>query len=487
MSLASKLAFIFVLVLKTAIFNPVFAQEPIVIGSDQEDISHALKAYDGKYYIVGTTRKDAQSAQDYYLILLQSNGTVEKRFRFGFPRHDVGNQVIVDKDGVFILGSAYDWGFPNVDMHLFKMNGDGEPEWERFYGTEYQDLGLNAIRTNDGGFGLIGNSNSQLDGGDVFFVKTDAEGNMVWQRLFGPKYVDYGFSLVENSAGEFVLAGTENGFYLPTQTDFVTHDADALLIKTNANGDQVWYKKYGGTAHDWAKDIILAPGGGYYVCGSTQSFGTGSFDVLLMKVDENGNEIWKRTFGGPEFEYGEKMVLGADGNLYIAATSASFSDNKKPDHYIIKTDLDGNTIWTRVLGTDESDYSSALIATPDSGIVFTGWSKGGTIGKTDIVLYRLSKDGDTRVISGIQSVDSTTSVLIYPNPARESFNIDITSPTNEDFTLTLYDLNGRELLKRMVPSNQKNRINHGLTSGVYFYRAEGNASTIYVGKLIVQH
>lgn len=484
--LFNKISFL-IIFLSVQHFVVLHAQEPVIVGSSQEDIAHSIKMYEGKYYIVGTTRKDAQSAQDYYLIRLRSNGTVEKRFRFGFPRHDVGNQVIVDQDGVFIFGSAYDWGFPNVDMHLFKINENGEPDWEKFYGTEYQDLGLNAIRTRDGGFGLIGNSNSQLDGGDFFIVKTDAQGNMQWQKMFGPKYVDYGFSLVENNSGEFVLAGTENGFYLPTQTDFVTHDSDALLIKIDKEGNELWYKKFGGTSHDWAKDIIIAPEDGYFVCGSTQSFGAGSFDVLLMKLDENGNEIWKRTFGGPEFEYGEKLTLGADGNLYIAATSASFSNDHKPDHYIIKTDLDGNTIWTKVLGTDDSDYTSALLATPDSGIVFTGWTKNGSIGKADIVFYKISKDGDTEVISGIEPFDSTTSVVLYPNPAGESFNVDVISPSKDDFTFTMYDLNGHKLIQKTVPPNHKTEVVHGLTNGVYFYRISGKSSTTFVGKVMVQH
>ncbi len=482
-----KVFCLLVLISISASFSRIRGQEPLMTGTPQEDKAFSMKSYQGKYYIVGTTREDAQSAQDFFLIILNSNGTVDKQFRFGFPRHDVGNQVIVDESGVFILGSAYDWGFPNVDMHLFKMNEYGKPEWEQFYGTEYQDLGLNAIRTSDGGFGLIGNSNSQVDGGDVFFVKTDAAGNKIWQRMFGPKYVDYGFSLVQNDAGEFALAGTENGFYLPTQTDFVTHDANVLLIKTNDKGEQLWYKTYGGNSHDWAKDIIQAPDGGYLVCGSTQSSGAGSFDVLLLKVDEDGNEIWKRTFGGPEFEYGEKIVIGADGSLYLAATSASFSENCTTDHYLIKTDLDGNTIWTKVAGTGESDYTSGLVATADSGVVFTGWTGNGTIGKTDIVFYKLSKDGNIEVISGLEAIDSTTSVLIYPNPSRERFFVEITSNGNEDFNFTIYDLNGKELLTEQLPSNQKTEIFHGLNNGIYFYRAQGNSSTIYVGKLIVQN
>jgi hypothetical protein len=375
-------------------------QKMMFLGSSEEDIAHSLKIYEGDYYIVGTTRIDSKSPTDHYLIKMNRNGDIEKKITLGFPRHDVGSQVIVDDEGIFLFGSAFDRGFQNVDMHLVKMNNKGKPLWEKFYGTNYQDQGFNFIRTSDGGFALIGYSNSPEDFGDLYFVKINKDGDPEWEKFFGPKYVDYGFSLIENRSGEFLLAGTENGFYNPTQTDFLTHDADILIIKTDNNGEQIWYKTFGGDSHDWAKDIIEFPGEGYLVCGSTQSYGKGSFDIFLMKIDENGNELWMKTFGGHEFEYGEKLQQGADGNIYIAGSTASFSDNGNPDHYIIKTDTVGELIWSATPGTKGSDYSSGLAATPDSGAVFTGWSTEGEKGKTDIVFYKISKDGELQSLPG---------------------------------------------------------------------------------------
>lgn len=463
------------------------AQEKIVIGTPQEDIAHSLKMFQGKYYIVGTTRRDETSAKDYYVIQLRSNGSVEKRFSYGFLHHDVGSQIIVDEHGIFILGSAYDWGFSNVDMHLFKLNETGLPDWEQFYGTQYQDMGFNAIRTNDGGFALLGYSNSQIDGGDLYFVKTDNTGQLEWEKLFGPKYVDYGFSLVENDDEEFILAGTENGFYNPTQTDFVTHDADILIVKTNNLGNEIWYKTFGGNGHDWAKDIIVCPEGGYFICGSTQSFGEGSFDVFLMKIDENGDEIWMKTFGGSEYDYGEKLQIAADGNIYISGTSASYSTNLKPDHFIIKADKNGEKIWTKILGTDGSDYTSGLVATPDSGLVFTGWTNDGEFGKNDIIFYKLSKNGDIQIISSLSPNDSVTSVLVYPNPAKQQFVVDVISPTQEKLDFLLFDVNGKRVMRKRVNANSKTELRTWVKSGVYYYRLINDSEVVHVGKLIIQN
>ena len=462
-------------------------QERILLGSPQQDFANSMKMYQGKYYIVGTTRKDAKSALDYYLLQLRSNGSVEKRTVYGFPRHDVASQVWVDDKGIFILGSAYDHGFPNVDMHLVKIGDNNNAEWEQFYGTEFQDQGFNIIRTSDGGFAMIGFSNSRTDFGDMYFVKTDDKGNLQWQKFFGPPYVDYGFSLVENQQKEFILAGTENGFYNPTQTDFLTHDADILLVKTDSNGEQIWYKTFGGNAHDWAKDIIAAPDGGYLVSGSTESYGAGSFDVFLMKIDEDGNKLWMKTYGGPEFEYGEKLQIGADGNIYISATSASFSANGKPDHYIIKTDPSGEVIWTKVLGDEGSDYSSGLVATPDSGVVFTGWTTAGEIGKTDIVFYKLSKNGDPQIISSILPADSVTSVIVYPNPASRQFTVETITADDTAFTFSLFDSKGKKLKQEILQANTKTAIQFAAQSGTYFYRVEREGASVQTGKLIIRN
>jgi len=463
------------------------AQDAIMLGTKQEDIANSLTAYGGKYYIAGTSRKDEKSAKDYYILCLNADGTIASEALYGFQHHDVGSQVLVDSQGVFVIGSAYDFGFPNVDMHLFKLGKNGLPEWEKFYGTQYQDMGFDVIRTSDGGFAMIGYSNTQLDGGDFFFVKADSNGEMQWEKLFGPKYVDYGFSLLENKEGDYMLAGTENGFYNPTQTDFSTHDADILLIKTDNSGELKWYKTFGGNGHDWAKDIILAPEGGYFVCGSTQSYGSGSFDVFLMKVDESGNEEWMKTFGGPEFEYGESVQISEDNMLYMIGTSASYSGNLKPDQFLIKTNLDGDIIWTKTFGGLGSDYGTDLICTPDSGCMYTGWTDQGSHGRSDIVLCKVSKDGNPEVISAYSPFnDSLELIQVFPNPVQNKISVKITSKNEGNFKFSLFDINGKKVFEDNVTLNTINEFSPSVLPGIYFYTVINKGDNIFRGKLIFQ-
>ncbi len=464
------------------------AQTPLRIGSGHENIAHSMAIYNGQYYIAGTTRKDTTSAKDYYILILNSEGGVKKEIKHGFLRHDVASRIHVDHQGIYIIGSAYDFGFPNVDMHLFHFNQEGLLEWERFYGTQYQDMGFGLTRTSDGGFALLGYTNSQIDGGDFYLVRTDASGNLLWENTFGPDYVDYGFSIIENQAGELIMAGTENGFFNPTQTDFKTPHSDILIIKTDAAGKQIWYKKIGGTDHDWARDIVESPDGGYYICGSTQSYGSGNFDIFLARINENGDLIWLRTFGGTHFDYGEKLALTDDGHIYIAGTTSSYTNDLNPDHILIKTDMEGNQVWQKVLGSENSDYTGGLAVTEDQGVIFSGWTRKSLKGDTDIVVIRLKKNGEMDFISHLAPDNPMEeNIKLFPNPSSGTLKIDLKECHSTSVHLNLTNLQGSMVFSVDLTSGMDHTIESGLATGVYLYAISLDGIIRYSGKLIIQN
>ena len=464
------------------------AQAPLRIGSGHENIAHSIAIYNGEYYIAGTTRKDTTSSKDYYILILNSEGGVKKEIRYGFLRHDVASMILVDHQGIYTIGSAYDFGFPNVDMHLFHFNQEGSLEWEQFYGTQYQDMGFGFTRTADGGFALLGYTNSQVDGGDFYLVRTDASGNLLWEKTFGPDYVDYGFSVIENQAGELIMAGTENGFFNPTQTDFKTPHSDILIIKTDAAGKQVWYKKIGGSGHDWARDIVESPDGGYYICGSTQSYGTGNFDIFLARINENGDLIWLRTFGGAHFDYGEKLALTDDGHIYIAGTTASYTNDLNTDHILIKTDMEGNLVWQKVLGSENADYTGGLAVTEDQGVIFSGWTRNSPQGDTDIILIRLNKNGEMDFISHLSPDNPMEgNIKLFPNPTSGILRIDLKECHNPSIQLNIYDLHGSKIFTVDLSGSKEHTLESGLSAGVYLYAVSLDGILRYSGKLAIQN
>lgn len=451
------------------------AQEVLFHGSPEKDIANSITQHQNHYYIVGTTRRTPKHPADYYVLQLNKNGSLINEFVFGEVHRDNGNDIIVDEDGIFVLGKTWTGGYPNNDMLLSKLDFSGKRLWKKYYGGEKNDLGHKFIKTRDNGFAMVGFNRTVDDFGDVYIVRTDKNGEIIWENHFGDRYIDHGFSVVENEAGELVIAGTKGGFYNPTSTDYLNPDAEIYIIKTNTKGEEIWQNSYGGTSHDWAKSIIQAPGGGYFVCGSTQSEGAGSFDMFLMKIDEDGNQLWLKTYGGTDWEYGESVQLSDDNHLYLLATSASYSDNFKPDHLLIKTDLEGEIIWSNTFGSENSDYSSALVCTADSGCAFTGWSNPGTIGKEDIVFYKISKNGEPQILSYFKPVnDSIDQIQIFPNPVTDSFSVKIETKVSSSFELKLYDLNGALVFENTVEPNVLKSFSGNLPPGTYILQIENN-------------
>ncbi|NQU52112.1 MAG: T9SS type A sorting domain-containing protein [Bacteroidetes bacterium] len=461
------------------------AQNAIYHGSIENDKANSLVEFDEHLYILGTTRKTHKSSTDYYLLQLNLNGSLKNKTVFGGSHGDYGKHLLVNKNGIYILGKTWDGGYPNNDMYLHKLDFGGTKEWSKYYGGEKNDLGHKFIETLDGSFALVGHNRSLDNFGDVYLVKADKEGELIWETHFGDRYIDHGFDVIENKNGEFIVVGTKGGFYNPTSTDYLNHDADIFVIKTNQLGEEIWSKTFGGTSHDWAKGIITAPDGGYYICGSTQSEGAGSFDFFLMKMDEDGNQIWLKTYGGADFDYGESVVLSADNQLLLLGTSASYSNNYKPNHLLVKTDLEGELIWENTFGGDGSDYSSAMIATVDSGCIFTGWTDHGEFGKNDIVLFKIDKNGNTDLLSSLPpQVDSIKQIKVFPNPVENKFSVIIDSKQSSNLALQLYNPQGALVYTDIVVPNIQNSYQPFITSGMYMFNILNNGNVVFRGKLV---
>jgi len=482
-----SIKYIFFILLLFLEGNLLFAQNSAFFGSKENDMAYSITQYNNNFYIAGTTRTNEKSPTNFYVLQLNENGSLKNKFIFGNKHRDVGKDILVNDNGIFVLGKTWDGGFPNNDMVLNKLDFKGRWQWEKYYGGSGSDLGHKFIYSKDGSFIMVGIGQSTDIFGNVYLVKADQNGETIWENNFGGRYIDHGFDVIENDFGEFLIIGTLGGFFNSTSVDFLNHDADIYIIKTNAKGEKLWEKTYGGQAHDWAKEIIRAPGGGYYVCGSTQSMGAGSFDFFLMKIDGDGNELWFKTYGGEDFDYGESVRVSKDNNLYILGSSASYSDNFKPDFLLLKLDLDGGKIWEKQFGGTGSDYAASMVCTPDSGCAFTGWTDSGEIGKKDIIFYKVSKDGLPKVISNIQPInDSIEQIKIYPNPVKNKFSIFIDSKINSDFQLILYNAQGALVYTSMVEPNILTEHQPQFRAGLYLFIIQHNGKTVYNGKLVFQ-
>jgi len=258
------------------------------------------------------------------------------------------------------------------------------PGWT--YGGSGVDRGSSVQQTSDGGYIIAGRTYSFGAGmEDVYLIKTDANGNEVWYKTYGENEWAGGYSVQQTSDGGYIIAGWTWSFGA---------DDDAYLIKTDANGNTVWTKTFGGSDQDVGYSVQQTSDGGYIIAGWTDSFGAGMLDVYLIKTDANGNTVWTKTFGGSEWEEGNSVQQTSDGGYIIAGYTESFGAGES-DVYLIKTNANGDTIWTKTYGGTNDDEGYSVQQTSDGGYIIASGTNSFGAGESDVYLIKTDANGNT--------------------------------------------------------------------------------------------
>ncbi len=345
---------------------------------------------DGGFVITGHAT-DRESGEDVLLLRTDAAGAPLWRRTFGGPGTDNGWAVRQTPDGGFVVvGYTDSFGAGGMDVLLLRVDGMGKESWRRTFGGEKDEYGWDVRPTADGGFILAAQTESTGVGEvDAWLVKVDAEGREQWSRAHGGEKVDRVFSVRQTSDGGYVTAGITYSFG--------AGDRDAYLLKTDAAGEREWHRTFGGPAYDVGHAVALTADGGYLVTGYGESFSPhGKRDVYLIKVDAEGEQQWLQIHGTSENERAMKGVQTADGG-YVAVGFTQvgrFGRGVDWDAFLLKTDPEGNEEWTRSFGDHaHEDYGYTVVQTKDGGFVLVGHSIGRGDGESAVLLVRTDADG----------------------------------------------------------------------------------------------
>lgn len=200
-------------------------------------------------------------------------------------------------------------------------------------------------------------------GSDVLLAKMDTMGQLIWLKQLGGFNDDIGKSVVQLIDSGYVVAGYTNSFG--------AGGYDAYLVKTDKNGNVVWQRTFGGEDWDFANDLVVTSNGNLALVGSTSSFGKGKKDGMVLLYDYSGNLLSQKFYGGSENEELKAIIRTNDNFLTSVGYTQSYADSLG-DHYILKLDLNGDTLLTRKFGNPGKSYLNDLVQFPNGNYVLAG-------------------------------------------------------------------------------------------------------------------
>ncbi len=388
-------------------------------GGALKDQAYSLvQANDGGFAIAVETQSYGSGGWDFMLVKTDISGNLQWNKTYGGAGTDYVNSIISTTDGGYLMvGQTNSWGAGGYDLDVIKIDSLGNMQWNTTYGGVGNDKAYGAVRTTDGGYAIAGNTDSYGAGLiDYWLIKLDSAGIMQWNKTYGGTNGDAAFSLVQTSDGGYAVAGG--------QLSFGAGNHDFWLVKTDTFGTMQWNQTYGGPAQDICRSLIRTPDGGYAMAGFTNSSGNGGYDVWLVKTDGNGNMQWNKTYGGADNDYlyaYTGLIATTEGGYALSAFTTSYGAGggkssalmmgaKSLDVWLIITDSFGNMQWSKTYGGQGDDIPYSIIQTSDGAFAMAGYTNSFGAGSDDTFLVKTGVEGET----GLAWTDSTTnSVTVY--------------------------------------------------------------------------
>lgn len=331
---------------------------------------------------------------------------------FGGPSADVARSVQQTSDGGYIIvGWTESYGAGSRDVYLIKTDAAGNMKWQKTFGGSGYDDGFSVQQTSDGGYIVVGYTASFGYMSDVYLIKTDSEGDLVWQKPIGGTEAEEGRSIQETPDGGYIIIGYTCSYGTGGGVDTC---GDVWLVKSDSGGNVDWHQTWGGSGTDGGNGGGLTSDGGYIIAAGTHSFGAGGWDAWLIKTDSSGKEQWKKTFGGSSDDGCSSVQQTSDGGYILTGSTHSFgAGDPYGNLYLIRTDSAGNTVWENNFGGNASDVGVSAHQTPDGGYIAAGWTRSFGTGDPygDVYLVRTDSAGNMlwQTTFGGSSSDAATS------------------------------------------------------------------------------
>ena len=304
---------------------------------------------------------------------------------FGGINPERGIQIEITSDGGYmIVGSTESFTIGEL-MYVIKLDSTGSIQWSKVYDAYGYGKFTGVKQTSDGGYYIAG----FIEGGfgflDQFIMKTDMIGNVQWAKNFGGIEADEFRKLSITAGGGLIVTGSNASFGVGVK--------DAQAIKLTSNGNIEWANTYGTLYEDFNSSCIIASDGNYVLSGAVDITGSYGIRPTLIKLDTLGNIIWANYYAGYIEDWSRDLIETSDGGFLITGDTKSYGLGGSQDIYLIKTDSSGNVEWAKSYGGISSDVGYGVVLSNDGKYVVAGYTNSFGFGGYDGFLMKVDTNG----------------------------------------------------------------------------------------------
>ncbi len=377
-----------------------------------------IQSNDGGYLVCGYTSSYGSGSSDIYIIKTDQYGDTLWTMTYGGQAGDIARSVIQNKNNEYIV-----CGHTSNNPFLLCINEEGDIIWSKEYVTPNIERGRSVIETIDSGYLITGATSSST--GAVLLIKTNSEGDTLWTKT------DFGIS----GGGRQSIQTNDNGFItmgvITSNPGFVV---SIYLVKTDDLGNTIWTTVIVEDYYTEGASITKTDDNGFLIVGSCSDGGLYPIhDIYLVQIDNNGSVLWDKTYGLlSENERANCVQITNDNGFIITGYRSS------NDLLLIKTDVNGDDIWTRYFN-GKGEFVSQ---TDDNGFIITG-----AIPESNYIYdVCLIKTDEAGILTSTIEIFKSDQIKIYPNPTDDFITIEY--PNSKRFTLTIYNTFGGIVLQK---------------------------------------
>lgn len=358
-------------------------------GSGYEKAETIIPTKEGGYALAGSVQPRGVKKKDFWIIKINAQGELEWEKNYGEEGEEEAYSLIQTKEGGYTVA-----GYKRVkdgerkDFWIIKLNEKGSQEWNRIYGGESWERARSIIQTEDGGYLVVGETWSKGAGkADIWLLKLNSQGELKWDRTYGGRDVDLASKIIQTRNRDFIISGWTsskgNGLF------------DIWILKMNPQGELKWDKTYGGKGDEKAYCIQQTEDGGYIIAGEIKSQLAGKSDAWIVKLDQNGNLQWEKRFGGNDNDRAYSITQTESGG-YIFVGETPYQSAGKVDAWVVKLDDRGNILWNKTYGGRSYDEACSIIPAQDSGYVVAGGTRSKGAGSKDAWVIKIDENGEIK-------------------------------------------------------------------------------------------